>query len=378
MNSDMMDAKRQIDPMEFACRFLKTRGAALELRGDVTNILLPKDVAQSLMVEEFITVGADHGASDGSDTRKIYPLQFQTPLLDRIASTAGATPPFLQANLKFAYIKTQGFDRLIKEQFELHKSKIKVIKTGETKTRYLLLTCRFRAQSDELKEGLLDICFNLDTGAVISNMAEAISLVQKEYPAISPRGCTKKEIEKIHELVSRYGPEMIEHKLSFFVESMNRRFKRDAASLDEYYAALEKEMAASLARGGISDRLILERKEKIAMVPDELTAKKKDLLNKYSITINFRPVAALALTSPCVTVFIKLMSGRKKSNITMTYNPVTKKMDPMVCRSCGMSTYVLGCCPNMHVNCLSCIEQGGQCGRTICCPGASFLLRSIY
>jgi len=358
MSFDTIETQKQIDPMDFACRFFKTLGAVLEPLGNETNILLPKDAAQSLGVEEFITVSPDPGEPDGPETKDVYAIQFQTPLLERIVSMAGAIPPFLRANLKFDYIKTQGFDRLIREQFGLYKSKIIVIKTGEARTRYLLLTCRFKAQSDELKEGLVDICFNLDTGALISDMVQALSLVQKEYPTISDTGCTKKEIELIHRLVSAYCPEMIELKLSPFIESMNRRFKRDAASLDEYYRALEKEMTAGLSRSGISDRLILERKEKIAMIPDELAAKKKDLLNKYSIAIDFQPVAVLALNSPCVTVFANLISGRKKSSIAMTYNPVTKKMDPMVCQSCGISTYSFGCCHSMHLNCMTCLEKG--------------------
>jgi hypothetical protein len=37
---------------------------------------------------------------------------------------------------------------------------------------------------------------------------------------------------------------------------------------------------------------------------------------------------------------------------------VTKQMDPMVCHSCGMSTYALGLCKNLHTNCAACLEQG--------------------
>jgi hypothetical protein len=139
---------------------------------------------------------------------------------------------------------------------------------------------------------------------------------------------------------------------------MNRRFKRDALRLDEYYHALEKEMEESLTRTGISDKLIRERQAKIAMVPDELSAKKKDLLNKYSIKVSFTPVAALAVTTPCMKVFITLISGRQTKKVSMIYNPVTKQMDPMVCQSCGMSTYALGLCGKLHINCAACLEQG--------------------
>jgi len=124
------------------------------------------------------------------------------------------------------------------------------------------------------------------------------------------------------------------------------------------YDDLEKEMKESLLRTGISDKLIQERKAKIAMIPDEHAAKKKDLLNKYSIRVSFVPVATLAVRTPCVKVFATLVSGHQKSNGSMMYNPVTKQMDPMVCQSCGMSMYSLGLCKNMHLNCITCLNQG--------------------
>jgi hypothetical protein len=265
---------------------------------------------------------------------------------------------YLQADLKFTYIKTQRFESLIREQFEFLRSKIIVTGTGEIKTRYILLTSRFLAQSDEQKQGLLDFSINMDTGALAPGMHSMLFNAEKQFHTKTIQRYTKEEIARIHELVSRHGPEAVEQMLSKFIKSMNRRFQRDTLSLDQYYDALEKEMKESLMRTGISDKLIQERQAKIAMIPDELSAKKKDLLNKYSIKISFTPVAALAVTTPCVKVFVTLISGRQKKKMSMTYNPVTKQMDPMVCHSCGMSTYALGLCKNLHTNCAACLEQG--------------------
>jgi len=353
MNSD---AQQEIDPMDFACQFFKARGGVVESGGKTCDILLPKETAKALDIEDFIRVGPDENAAPGGDgPADVYTVQLHTPLLDRMVTLAGAATPFTRAKLKFEYIKTQGFDRLISDQFEFHKAKLKVLKTGEAVTRYLALTCKFTAQSDEIKQGLIDICLNLDTGAVISGMAQGLVNIQKEFALGDTLGCTEKEIENIRDIVGRYGQQLVQDRLSSFVNSMNRRFRRDAVSLEEYYGALEKEMKESLGRSGLSQRLAQEREEKIAMLPGELAAKKKDLLNKYSINIDFKPVAALYLSSPCVKVFARLISGRNKINITMTYNPVTKKMDPVVCRSCGTGTYSAGCCPNLHINCLACL-----------------------
>lgn len=362
MNSNASIPGTDLDLTQFACRFLKEKGAILELRSGAIHVLLPKDLSSALDVEEYISMAKNPADVNTSEGATLYPIQFQSPLLDKIISMAGAKPPFLQAALKFNYIKTQGFENLIKEQFEFTKSKINVTGTGEIKTRYILLTCRFIAQSDEQKEGLLDFSFNMETGAIAPGMLSLLINAERDYQTKTIQTYTTEEIARIHERVSRYGPDAIEQELSKFVQSMNRRFKRDSQSLDDYYHALEKEMEESLTRTGISDKLIREREAKIAMVPDELAAKKKDLLNKYSIKVSFTPVAALAVTTPCVKVFITLISGRQTKKFSMIYNPVTKQMDPMVCHSCGLSTYALGLCENLHLNCPNCLEQGcSQC-----------------
>jgi hypothetical protein len=64
---------------------------------------------------------------------------------------------------------------------------------------------------------------------------------------------------------------------------MNRRFARDAKSLDAYYHALAQEMAASLNRANVSEALKADRKEKIAMIPEELAAKKKRITSTRTV-----------------------------------------------------------------------------------------------
>ncbi|HKK90606.1 MAG TPA: hypothetical protein VJ936_04350, partial [Desulfobacteraceae bacterium] len=63
----------------------------------------------------------------------------------------------------------------------------------------------------------------------------------------------------------------------------------------------------------------------------------------------------LAITTPCVKVLVSLASGRQKKDISIIYNPVTKKMDPMVCSSCGNSTYSLGPDENLALCCTNCL-----------------------
>ncbi len=353
MSSDSYSSGGAPDLTAFVTRFFSANGAVMEKREKGMHLLLPEATATALDVDEEIFLAEDPEHLENNQGKQCHAIQFQTPLLDSIVSMAGAVPPFLQAALNFPYIKTQGFENLIKEQFTFYKSKIKGVSTAETITRYLILTCRYLAQSDEQKQGLIDFSVNLETMAFAPDMPKMMVNAEKQYAFEKIGGLSHQKIRKIHSLVSSLGPSALENALESFKKSMNRRYKRDSESLDTYYSALEKEMAESLDRTGLSEKVIREREAKIAMLPEELAAKKKDLLNKYTIKLSFSPAAAFLVTTPCVRASVTLITGRRTKTFPVIYNPVTKQMDPVVCSSCGTSTYAAGltdtldlCCPD--------------------------------
>ena len=355
MSSDSNSSVGTPDLTDFVTRFFSANDAVMEKREKGIHVLLPEETAAALDVGEEIFLAQDPDDPHLNNEKECHAIQFQTPLLDGIVSMAGDAPPFLQAGLTFTYIKTQGFEKLINEQFTFYKSKIKKISTADTITRYLILTCRYLAQSDEQKQGLIDFAVNLETMSLIPDMPKMMGNAEKQYAFEKISGFSHQKIRTIHSIVESLGPSAVEEELEPFKKSMNRRYKRDSASLDTYYKALEEEMAESLERSGISEKVVREREAKIAMLPQELAAKKKDLLNKYTIKLNFSPAAALLVTTPCVRVSVTLISGRTTKTLPVIYNPVTKQMDPLVCTSCGTSTYAAGLTDTLDLCCPDCL-----------------------
>ena len=356
MSSDSYSsAGGALDLADFVTRFFAANGAAMEKREKGIHLLLPEETAAALDVGEELFLAQDPDDPQLENEKECHAIQFQTPLLESIVSMAGKAPPFLQAELHFTYIKTQGFEKLINEQFTFYKSKIKGISTADTITRYLILTCRYLAQSDEQKQGLIDFAVNLETMSLIPDMSKMMGNAEKQYAFEKIGGFSHQKIRKIHEIVESLGPSALEEELEPFKKSMNRRYKRDSASLDTYYRALEKEMAESLERTGLSEKVVREREAKIAMLPQELEAKKKDLLNKYTIKLNFSPAAALFVTTPCVRVSVTLISGRRTKTLPVIYNPVTKQLDPLVCSSCGGTTFAAGFTDTLDLCCPDCL-----------------------
>jgi hypothetical protein len=340
----------------FVCRFLENRGAVIEKSTKGFDALLPDHLSKLLQVPEIIQIDTDpNSESTGS-------ANFGSPLLEKMVNAACETVPFVECYLQFDYLKSQGFDRLIRNQFAFHGSVGKVESFAEVRTEYSLLICKYLAQSDEQKEGLIKLMFNLETGARIADMEQNIGLaVGKFQTKTKPVNWQDEKIKKMIEWVERHAKEELGKEIASFEDSMNRRLRRDVASLEEYYTDLEQEMAASLERPGLSSQLIKERQEKIILLPDELARKTDDLFKKYSIRVNIKLCGTMLIRTPAVKVLYRISVGKKQQRLSMIYNPVNKSMDPLVCQGCGLSTFSVHFCRHLHLLCPICNAECPVC-----------------
>ena len=363
MNSDPGIRNQGNRLLDFSARVLKENGALIEQGSPGINALLPKDLADRLGTGEYITLAVprdrdqDRSAGASGSPAEIYAIHFGAPLLDRILEVLTEIPPLLHTELHFSYLKSGGFDNLVHEQFQWHKATGSVGSFGQIHTRYLLLNCKYLAQSDEQKEGRFDLAVNLESGALIPGMTADFTGIDKEFRKTGTITISENMQTRLNRLVQIYGKAAVEQETDAFKNSMNRRFARDAKSLDAYYHALAQEMAASLERANVSEALKADRKEKIAMIPKELAAKKKDLLNKYRIRITLYLAGAMMVRTPAVKLLFTALVGRKRKTLSLIYNPVTKRIDPLVCESCHQSMYQAAFGNDLCTLCLECHEK---------------------
>lgn len=351
MNSDPNHALESFVERFFACQ-----GAVVEKRGSGLDLLVPGDLARRVGIPEYCRLTVE------GESPESFSVNYGSPLLETIIQTAGEQIPLTIVRLTFHYLKSQGFERLIRDWFTFHGAIVRVDNTAEVITEYLLLNCRFLAQSDEQKEGLIPLVFNLETGAPVGSLEKMLDATEKEF---EPDGtCNPFDAEKIDAVirwVHHQAPKWLETEIQPFRDSMNRRFKRDVVNLEAYYADLKQEMSENLKRSGLSEQLIRERKEKIALIPEEMAKKKDDLFKKYSIKVKIELSGAMLIRTPAVKLFCQATIGRSKKPFTLFYNPIDKSLDPLVCNGCGQAATDIYFCDRMHLLCPGCTQTCPAC-----------------
>jgi hypothetical protein len=335
----------------FVQRFLASQGAVIEKRGPGLDVLAPQKLTRSIGIPEFCSLAI------GTEAREGFAIHYGSALLEKMANAACETIPLTIMRLSFHYIKSQGFDRLIDVLFRFRGALVRVENTAEVQTEYIVLTCRYLAQSDEQKEGLVSLGYNLETGAPVGNLQTLLDVMEKDVETGSSRLMLEEEkIGHIIQWVKGRAPKLLEQEIQSFRDSMNRRFQRDVINLEEYYRDLDAEMTQALMRPGLSEQLIQERKDKIALIPQELAKKKDDLFKKYSIKIKLRLSGALLIRTPAVKLFCRATIGRRPKNLTLSYNPIDKSLDPLVCTNCGEGSYQIAFNGQLDPICPVCVS----------------------
>jgi hypothetical protein len=354
-----MNSENLGDPFIFGRRYLESRGAVIEAVPDGFDALLPQELAECLGIPDYV----QFKEAKPTESKDEYTLTYGSPLLDKMVELSCGRLPLTCCQLSFYYLKSQGFDRLIQDQFTFRKTLCRVTSTAAIKTDYLALTCRYVARSDEQKEGLVLFSFYLDTGALIPLQMEKLAGATAEISPLHAFSINNEKWDRIINVLSRVSKPAIEEQIRDFRESMNRRLRRDTKNIEEYYETLKKEMELSLGRAGLSTRLVQDRRDKIELIPEELAKKKEDLLQKYSIRVKVIPCAALVIRTPAVRVLCDVHVGREKRPLSLTYNPLTKALDPIACEGCSRSTTTIAFCSRNHALCPHCLGTCPACNR---------------
>ena len=118
------------EPTDFASRFLENRGAVIEMNPSGFEALLPEALAELLETGDHIQVAG------GSTThgKNLHSIGFGSPLLEKMVSAACSKIPLLSCMLEFEYLKSQGFEKLIRKQLNFNGSAGKIESSAIIKT----------------------------------------------------------------------------------------------------------------------------------------------------------------------------------------------------------------------------------------------------
>jgi hypothetical protein len=375
---------------EFVADLLERQGAAIEALGpDGLEVLAPAPLQKQLGWPELAHLSFGTERTPGT-----IAVALEGDWLDQFGALLADEGRWSEREVRPPGAVPQPGDpeRALDRMLDLPNATWRFQGMSATWTRCLMLSFRFTAVSDEKREGLLWLGFNLGTGALVNDILARLRPALAQMPdwrvpdpatrhAAGPGWSSADKFAQSAQaglrasLAARLPPlldQQVRESMEPFLRAMRRRLERDRNRVHAYHDDLRSaslKRLAALARAD-GDRAEVDRRRetlRVEAIEREYRAKLDDLRRNYALRVNVEWVQALDLYVP-VQRFEVLIRRRKRERVVrLDWHPLVRAAEPPPCEAgLGLDRVRLVCDDNLHLT-----DPAGQapcasCGKPFC------------
>jgi hypothetical protein len=361
---------------DFVADLLESQGAAIEtLEPDGLEVLAPAMLRNAMGWPELARLGFSAELPD-----QAMRIGLEGDWLDRFGGLLGENGRWAERQVTLADTPTLGNpERLVDHAIELPNAVCRFHRVEATWARCLILTFRYIALSDEKREGLVWLGFNLGTGAVLDEVLTRLRaalaeddewrLPEPEVPlAAGSAWDTALLASRLHPLLV----DRLRRELEPFLRSMHRRLDRDRTRVHAYHDDLRsaslKRLAALAGRDGEKADADRRRESlRVTTIEREYRAKLDDLRHNYALRVSAEWVQALELFVPVQRLEVVIRRRKGERLIQFDWHPSARLAEAPPCDwGLGLGRVRLVCDEKLHLT-----EPAGQapcvaCGKAWC------------
>jgi hypothetical protein len=362
---------------DFVADVLETQGAVVEpLEPDALEVLAPASLSKMMGWPELARLGFGAERPEGA-----IPIQLEGDWLDRFGGLLGEHGRWAERQgMPSASAVPGDPERLLQHALDLPNAVCRLREISLTWARCLVLTFRYTALSDEKRQGLVWLGFNLSTGAGLDELlARMLPYLAQDpdwqIPELAVRLAAAGPIWGAAALESRVRPlldQRVRKELEPFVNAMRSRLTRDRNRVHAYHhelrAASLKRLAALVGvEGNKAEADGRREKMRVAAIEREYHAKLDDLRRNYALRVSVEWVQALELYLPVRRLDVLIRRRKGERLIRLDWHPSVRLTEPPPCDwGLGLGRTRLVCDDKLHLT-----EAAGQapcdsCGKVFC------------
>jgi hypothetical protein len=316
----------------FVAELLEEHGAVVEpVEPEGLDVLAPPAVQQILDVPEVARFG--FAAELPPDARRVG---LEPDWLERLERLLGEHGRYARLVAAPEMPPLNAPERIVEHTVQLPNATWRLIGVRPAWTRYLLLTFRCTALSDEKRDSTLRLGFNLANGSMLDGMLDRLWQRLDDYlteppaeaPTVPPGTVLPVDWGPavLAGRLERMLPPRVQTRIEPFVRGMRRRFERDKGRLYVYHGGLRQEavkrLSALPAEGALTPRQEAEKQRE-----EQRLAAIADLRNHYALAVTVEWVQSLDLIMPVQRFEIQIRRRKGERVIALDWNPLTRQLD---------------------------------------------------
>lgn len=356
---------------DFAARLLEHNGALVErIEPGGVEVLAPAPLARELQIPELARFG--FAAELPADAERV---SLESDWLERFGHLLGERGRRARVTLPVAPPQLTSPERVVEHTLSLQNAVYRLIGMMPAWTRYLVMLYRVTAFSDEKREGVIKLGFNLANGspldAIIDELlARAIETAgihdaSPPVPAQLPSDWTS---EQLKSRVARALPERVEAHLAPFLKGIQRRLERDLARVYDYFDGLRAESLLRLQKQIASAETERGRERlRLEAIAREYEAKVADLQQKYALSVDVAWSQTLEIVMPVARFEILIKRRKGERQLMLDWNPLARKLDIPPCEwSYTRNAVRMVCDDKLHLISPAAHAQCANCDKAYC------------
>jgi hypothetical protein len=365
---------------DFAARLLEYDGALVErIEPDGLEVLAPAPLARELQIPELARFG--FAAELPANAERIG---LESDWLERFGRLLSERGQVARVTLPVELPRLTNPERVVEHTFSLQNAVYRLINVTPVWTRYLIMLFRVTAFSDEKREGIVKLGFNLANGSALDAivdelLARAIEMAGMNdavppLPEHLPSDWTQAQLKS---RVARALPERLEAHLAPFLKGMQRRLERDRARVHDYFDGLRAESLLRLRKQIASAEAETARERmRLEAIAGEYETKVADLKQKYALSVDVAWSQTVEIVMPVARLEILIKRRKGERPIVLDWNPLARKLDIPPCEwSYARSAIRMVCddrlhliSPPAHTPCASCSKAYCRACHPLECP----------
>ena len=356
----------------FAAALLRHEGALVEtIEPEGLDILAPPAVQRALDLGELSRLG--FGATLPVGARRVG---MEGDWLDRFARLLGPQGRWSRRVLSCPSKAPGDPESVLGHTLVLGNATFRLLDVTPAWTRYLVFGFRASAVSDDKRDFMLTLGFNLATGAMPDAVIDAIlgtshdvtdgSEFQTEVPQDGALPALWGR-DRLLGLVARGLQPRLDAAMAPFIAGLRRRHGRDQDRLHTYHNDLHREALRRAQALPDGDPRRQREDQRADAIGREYQAKLDDLARQYATRVTAEWVQTLDIVMPVQRFTVQVR--RRKANRTMAldWNPLVRRLEPPVCEyTMSVERPSLVCDDALHLVVPAGLAPCDSCGRPFC------------
>ena len=356
---------------DFAARLLDYEGVLVErIEPEGLELLAPAPVAKVLQIPELARLG--FGMELPANAERVG---LESDWLERFGHLLGERGQTARVTLPVVLPQLSNAERVVEHTLSLQNAVYRVTGATPAWTRYLVMLFRVTAFSDEKRDGIVKLGFNLSNGSTLDATVDELlsSAIEIEgvkaatgLPVSLPPDWTQAQLKS---RVARALPERIDAHLAPFLKGMQRRLDRDLRRVHDYFNDLRTESLLRLRKysAAAADTETTRERLRLEAIAREYGAKVADLRQKYALRVDVVWSQTLEVVMPVQRVEILIRRRKGERQITLDWNPLARKLDIPPCEySYTQSPVRLACDDRLHLTSPAAQAPCAGCAKAYC------------